>query len=190
MIAKPDGSTVTYKKSGQVIYEFPDGTRKQINPDGSTIMVDTAGIVSMTPSPRVTPSRIPERARAMAQSNSASSPRDTPGAPNAASEFTPETLNNAAPIPAFKKIDPKQLFEQHLQDAKNAGIKISSQKKRKGTRKVMFKDGGKLMLSKDGVMIHKYADGKKVQCTPDGKHITVRWLVSLRLSPCPYAALL
>ena len=54
----------------------------------------------------------------------------------------------------------------------------------------MFKDGGKLMLSKDGVMIHKYADGKKVQCTPDGKHITVRWLVSLRLSPCPYAALL
>ena len=97
--------------------------------------------------------------------------------PIAANEFTPacaQTATNAAPIPAFKRIDPKQLFEQHLQDAKNAGIQISSQKKRKGTRKVMFKDGGKLMLSKDGVMIHKYADGKKVQCTPDGKSVTVR----------------
>ena len=90
--------------------------------------------------------------------------------------LTPEITVPKTPIRAnsfVKQIDPKQLFDQHLQDAKNAGIPISSQKKRKGTRKVVFKDGGKLMLSKDGVMIHKYADGKKVQCTPDGKLITV-----------------
>ena len=84
-------------------------------------------------------------------------------------DVAPAPVNSVA-----KKIDPRQLFEQHLKDAKDAGIQISSQVQKRGTRKVVFKDGGKLMLSKDGLMIHKYADGKKVQCTPDGKLTTVR----------------
>ena len=85
----------------------------------------------------------------------------------------PRVPQNIAADVAVRQVDPKELFAEHIERAKSAGNAIVSEADKRGSRKVVFEDGGKLVLTKEGIMIHKYADGKKDQCTPDGKLVTV-----------------
>lgn len=72
-------------------------------------------------------------------------------------------------------LTPKELMAQHIEHAEKTGNSIASDKTtRDGTRKIVFKDGGKLHLHQTGVMIRKFPDGKKVQYNSAGKHTTVR----------------
>ena len=78
-----------------------------------------------------------------------------------------------------RQVDPKELFAEHIERAKSAGNAIVSEVDKRGSRKVVFEDGGKLVLTKEGIMIHKYADGKKDQCTPDGRLVTVCYIYTI-----------
>ena len=132
--------------TGEEVHEDPDGRRKQINPDGSVLMAEAI----------TTPPRAPQNI----------------GANVAITTPSPGPQNIGANV-AVRQLDPKELFAEHIEIAKSAGNAIVLEVDKRGSRKVIFEDGGKLMLTKEGIMIHKYADGKKDQCTPDGKRVTV-----------------
>ena len=91
----------------------------------------------------------------------------------------PRVPQNIAADVAVRQVDPKELFAEHIERAKSAGNAIVSEADKRGSRKVVFEDGGKLVLTKEGIMIHKYADGKKDQCTPDGKLVTVCYRLTI-----------
>ena len=74
---------------------------------------------------------------------------------------------------AEKIILPGELFHIHIANEKKAGNQIKSDRRKKSGRKVIFNDGGKLILHKSGHMSHKYRNGKIVQCSPIGNRLTV-----------------
>ena len=92
----------------------------------------------------------------------------------------PPVPQNTAATVRVRHVDPKELFAEHIERAKSDGNAIVSDVDKRGSRKVIFKDGGKLLLTKEGIMIHKYADGKKDQCTPSGKRVTVCYRHTIR----------
>ena len=166
VVAQVDGSTITFMQTGEKIYKYPDGALQQINPDGSAVIVGADGSRSTIPSP---------------QKVEAASKTPEPAEPTTTLEqgersTTPRARQDIGTNISVRQVDPKELFAEHIERAKSAGNAIVSEVDKRGSRKVVFEDGGKLVLTKEGIMIHKYADGKKDQCTPDGNRVTVRYI--------------
>ena len=147
-----------------------DGTQTQINPNGNRVVKKTDGssITYMVSGEEVHEDASGRRKQLNPDGSVVvSEPTRTPTQP------VQKAPQNAAPSVTASQVDPKALFAQHLEDAQNAGSEILSQVQKRTSRKVVFKDGSKLLLTKEGVMLHKYSDGRKMQCTPDGKRTTV-----------------
>ena len=152
--------------TGEEVHEDADGRRKQINADGSVLVAEAPP----TPPPQSIGVDVAGPVLV------AEAPPTPP----------PQSIGDGVGV---RQVDPKELFAEHMERAKSGGNAVVSEVDRRGSRKVIFEDGGKLVLTKEGIMIHKYADGKKDQCTPDGKRVTVRCRHSVTWICCGHVVL-